>query len=302
MIAILATYVIKSRQNEIVTWTAAGQSAYRLLLPSFVLMAVLGFINWQIQEVVLPPANQTQERIRNQIRSLGVEKKVDGRTWYASGDRIYSFDSALDKSTNVDEMKRDRLSNASDNESTVFQVDVYEFSNKGQLQTVYRSASAYWLGEQVLLDSPVQKSLIGNGSLTSENVGQVRIDEQLNPFVETGLRPNQMDSHELKGKLDASTSESERRSFSVALQKKYSTLLVPLIISLFTAPFSLSLNRRSKVVTVGYAVAVWLVFTASVSFFEQLGLNGSIDPEVAIWGPLAMFSVLGMYFLTRVRT
>jgi lipopolysaccharide export LptBFGC system permease protein LptF len=35
MIAILATYVIKSRRNEIVTWTAAGQSIYRLLFPCF---------------------------------------------------------------------------------------------------------------------------------------------------------------------------------------------------------------------------------------------------------------------------
>src|SRR5690606_39042386 len=42
MIAILATYVIKSRQNEIVTWTGAGQSVYRLLLPAFILMLFLG--------------------------------------------------------------------------------------------------------------------------------------------------------------------------------------------------------------------------------------------------------------------
>src|SRR5206468_8521829 len=35
MIGTLATYVIKSRQNEIVTWTSAGQSVYRLLAPCF---------------------------------------------------------------------------------------------------------------------------------------------------------------------------------------------------------------------------------------------------------------------------
>ncbi|MBP9110919.1 MAG: LptF/LptG family permease, partial [Pyrinomonadaceae bacterium] len=38
MIATLATFTIKSRQNEIVTWISAGQSVYRLLLPCFLVM------------------------------------------------------------------------------------------------------------------------------------------------------------------------------------------------------------------------------------------------------------------------
>ena len=54
MIAILATFIIKSRQNELVTWTAAGQSIYRLLLPCFYLMIFLGIFNWAFQEYVAP--------------------------------------------------------------------------------------------------------------------------------------------------------------------------------------------------------------------------------------------------------
>ena len=63
MIATLATYVIKSRQNEIVTWTSAGQSVYRLLLPCMVFMIALGIANWQVQERVLPSTNQIQDSL-----------------------------------------------------------------------------------------------------------------------------------------------------------------------------------------------------------------------------------------------
>ena len=49
MVATLATYIIKSRQNEIVTWTAAGQSVYRLMLPCFALMVLVGAMNFGIQ-------------------------------------------------------------------------------------------------------------------------------------------------------------------------------------------------------------------------------------------------------------
>ena len=41
MVAILTTYVLKSRQNEIITWTSAGQSVYRLLLPCLLLIILI---------------------------------------------------------------------------------------------------------------------------------------------------------------------------------------------------------------------------------------------------------------------
>jgi LPS export ABC transporter permease LptF len=308
MISILATYVIKSRQNEIVTWTAAGQSVYRLLFPSFVLMAVLGFLNWQIQENILPNANRTQEQLRNQIRNLGVAKTDNGRTWFALGNRIYSFTLNPDKSQEGGRQSGKIRSvdadfhSASDNESGVSDVDLYEFSNEGKLQTVYRSATARWNDEMVRLDGPGEKSSLKQGSLVSEPFEHVTLSEQANPFGGTGLKPNQMDSRELRERLAISSSNTERLSFNVVLQKKYSTLLLPLVICLFTAPFSLSLSRRSRAVAVGYAVVVWLMFTGSMSAFEQLGLNGNLDPRIAIWGPLTIFSLLGLYFLTKIRT
>lgn len=307
MIAVLATYVIKSRQNEIVTWTAAGQSVYRLLFPSFVLMAFFGIVNWQIQEHVLPSANQTQEGLRNQIRNLGATKRADGRSWFATGNRIYAFNGTPDDANKDGKSVNDQLlttndSIASDNENTVRQVNLFEFNEAGRLQTVYRFPSAYWLNGEIRLNGPGEKSVVNQANLVSETLGQVNFSEPSDPFIGSALKPNQINSEELREKLEISKSDTEKRSLNVALQKKYATLLIPMVIALFTAPFSLSLNRRSRVVTVGYAIAVWLVFTASASLFEQFGLSGSIDPSAAVWAPLAFFAALGILFLTKVRT
>jgi lipopolysaccharide export system permease protein len=102
--------------------------------------------------------------------------------------------------------------------------------------------------------------------------------------------------------MDRTESEAERRSFAVALQRKYATAFLPLVIALFTAPFSLSLSRTGKAATTGYAIGVWLVFTGVTTVFDQLGLNGSVSPAVAVWMPLFGFSMIGVYLLTRVRT
>ena len=306
MIAILATYVIKSRQNEIVSWTAAGQSVYRLLVPAFLLMALLGIVNWQIQERLLPSTNQTQEELRNQIRNTGSEIKAGGRSWFATGSRIYSFIPPQDGGNKVDSAVNKNLLTqsaavASDNESPVRDVNIYEFADTGILQTVYRFPSASWQ-DGVELVGPGERSALMKGTLMSETVDRETLHEPSNPFIQSGLKPNQMSSGELRQKMELSGSDTEKLSLNVALQKKHATFVIPFVIALFTAPFSLSLNRRSRVVTVGYAVAVWLVFTASSSLFEQFGLGGLIDGRVAVWGPIAIFAVLGMFLLTRVRT
>ena len=74
------------------------------------------------------------------------------------------------------------------------------------------------------------------------------------------------------------------------------------MISLFTAPFALSLNRKGKAATVGYAVALWLLYMGVTSAFDQFGLTGALPPAVAVWGPVALFAMLGIFLLSRVRT
>jgi lipopolysaccharide export LptBFGC system permease protein LptF len=102
--------------------------------------------------------------------------------------------------------------------------------------------------------------------------------------------------------MERSEAEIERRSFGIALGKKYSVAFLPFIIALFTAPFALSLSRKGKAAMVGYAVGLWLVFIGLSSTFEQFGLNGQLSPEIAVWAPLAVFALLGVFLLSRVKT
>jgi lipopolysaccharide export LptBFGC system permease protein LptF len=91
MIAVLAAYLIKSRNNEIVTWTSAGQSVYRLILPCIVIAVALGLLNFGIQELLLPQANRAQDSTRLLIRARGKQPDTPARTWIAEGDHIFAF-------------------------------------------------------------------------------------------------------------------------------------------------------------------------------------------------------------------
>ncbi len=287
MIATLATFVIKSRQNEIVTWTAAGQSVYRLLLPCFVLMIFLGILNWGIQEFVAPKTNQKQDTIRAQIRNKGILAQKEGKYWVANQNRIYSFDKAEKQSGS---------------NSKVQNLTVYEFSNDNQrLAAIYKTPDAIWQANKIVL-TETEKTVVNNQVLETQNLADFEFAETENPFNNLNQKPSYLTSSETKTQMLEAESETEARNLEIALQKKYTTPLLPFIIALFTAPFALSLSRKGKVITVGYAVGLWLVFMGISSGFEQAGLSGNIFPKLAVWTPLFLFSMIGIYLFSKVKT
>ena len=287
MIATLATFVIKSRQNEIVTWTAAGQSVYRLLFPCFILMIVVGILNWGIQEYAAPRTNQKQDTIRAQIRNKGILTQKEGKYWVANQNRIYSFEKAEKESGSNRKVEN---------------LTVYEFSDENQrLSAIYKTPDAIWQSNKIVL-TQTEKTILKNQGLETQKLPELELADSENPFNNLNQKPSHLNSTETKYQKLEAESETEARNLEIALQKKYTTPFLPFIITLFTAPFALSLSRKGKVLTVGYAVALWLVFTGISSGFEQAGLSGNILPKIAVWTPLFLFSMIGVYLFSKVKT
>jgi lipopolysaccharide export LptBFGC system permease protein LptF len=141
-----------------------------------------------------------------------------------------------------------------------------------------------------------------NQGLETQKLPEFELPDSENPFNNLNQKPSHLNSTETKYQMLEAESETEARNLEIALQKKYTTPFLPFIITLFTAPFALSLSRKGKVLTVGYAVALWLVFMGISSGFEQAGLSGNILPKIAIWTPLFLFSMIGVYLFSKVKT
>lgn len=299
MIATLSTYVVKSRNNEIVTWTSSGQSVYRLLLPCFLLAVLLGGINWVVQERVLPEANLLQESTRAIIRNKGLPPASKARQWAAVGDRIYSFEL---KAQNAD-------ISASDNETRpecpgcLANLAVYQFAPGGHiLQVLYRGEIGLWKSGVISFEGPVEETVLTGENIRSTIVTTMEIREASNPAEEIRVKPNQVNSFDLSRQMEVADSEIEKRNAEVALHKKYLTLILPLLTVLFTASFALNLSRKGKAASIGYAVGLWLLFTGASTIFEQFGLNGMLAPMIAVWTSPALFAIIGLYLLSRIRT
>ena len=289
MIAILATYVIKSRSNEVVSWIAAGQSVFRLLVPCLFLMLVVGWLTWEIQERVVPFTNRQQDLLRSQIRGGMASFNKEGHYWVAGRTRLYSFTASDDLST---ERGKD--------------LTVYEFDESGsKLSRILKSPTASRKDGGIMLEGQVQSVSWASDKVNVESFtmpASSALAETENPFEQIETKPAHLSAAETLERIRLSESQMERRNLEVNLQRKYSAPFLPLVIMLFTAPFALSLGRKGRVITVGLAIGVWLVFMGLSNTFEQFGISGQLSAKLAVWNPLILFSILGAYLLTRVRT
>jgi lipopolysaccharide export LptBFGC system permease protein LptF len=271
----------------VVTWIAAGQSIYRLLVPSLLLMVLVGMFNVAVQELVLPRANQTQDALRAALRSRGEAPTVGSRSWSATGNRIYSFDTPP-----AGGGRRKEVSG----------LNVFEFNENGFLSAVYRSANGVWTGDALMVSGSAERIKLTADGVVRDTVENPVLEEPRHPFSYANQRPSHLNTLDTMAYLREVDSEIEARNMAVALQEKYTTAILPLLIVLFTAPFGLSLGRKGKVVTVAYAVGVWLVYMGVGNMFEQFGLSGAITPATAVWLPLVGFASAGVVLLSRVRT
>jgi lipopolysaccharide export LptBFGC system permease protein LptF len=298
MISILTVYTIKSRQNEIVIWLSAGQSLYRLLLPCLLLMLFLGGLHFVVQEIVSPITNRRQEDLRKFIRNRGVMPKTDGRFWVATDQTITSFKDGTSASDN----DQRTITNCSQH-CAVEDVTVYQFeADKAELQALYHISKGNWdSGTLNIVDGGYSYKISPVGAVRSE-LHQGSISLPRSAFSGSTLRINQLSLSEMSTRIDDADSNVERQVFSVAIQKRYSTLFLPFVIGLFTAPFAIGIGRKGRIVSIALGVALWLGFVAIISAFDQLGLVGTLPASVAVWAPLLAFSMIGIYLISRVRT
>ncbi|MBX3299081.1 MAG: LptF/LptG family permease [Acidobacteria bacterium] len=301
MIATVAAYVIRSRNNELVTWISAGQSVYRLMLPAIVFAAVVGAASFVLQETIAPASNQLQDDIRATIRAGGKRQSSNARTWVKVEDAIVSFRvpgaadgnitaSDNDMASHEDHMMRDL-------------VVLRRADNRSNLQAAYLAEFGRWSGNSLELRGSVSDISINGKAVEVRRKDSVSVPISMDPTVTAVRKPNQMTFKELRLASGDQDEGNGNDLYGVALNKRVSIAFLPLTLALFSLPFSIVLRRGGRsVMAIAYVVGLWLLFTGSSSLLEQYGVTGVMAPWLSVWIPIAVFAGLGTFLIGRMRS
>lgn len=291
LMAAVLTLGLLTKSNEITAMKACGISIYRTILPLAFCSLLLGGFAYYMQENILPRANLRAEEIRNRlneapVRSYGYET----RRWVSNkaGDRFYNY-SYFDPKTSAFQ------------QLSIFDLDLDRwtlirrtFARKGILT-----------GDTLRLENGWVQEFAGGVRDRYEAIPS--LDLKLQPGEEIFLREEKDASQMTYGELDRQIEDVDGMGFEtvrlrVDLISKISFPFVALIMTLVGVPFAFSMGKRGALVGIGVGLGIAVVYWVAIGVFRNLGYVGFLAPLLAAWGPNIVFGLIGLVFLTRIRT
>ena len=295
MASVLVVFGILAKHNEITAFKASGISAYRMAAPVLIAGFLLSGSLFAFDHYWVPEFDRRQDQIYNEIKGRPAQTFLQsGRTWfYGQQDRVYNY-------KYIDPGERVLLG-----------VNVYEIdSEKFRLRRHISAERARW-------EPALNKWVFENGWSSEFEGNYVRkfdpfpggartyaeLEETPDYFLKEAKQSPQMNYLELRDYIEElKRSGFDTTQLQVQFHKKFSKPVFALILALVSIPFAFRAGNRGAMTGVGISFAIFILYWSTDQVSEQVGDLGQLSAAVAAWSPDVVFSLAGLYFLTRIRT
>ena len=292
LLAVLVTFGVMTKNNEVTAFKACGISVRRLGLPVLLMSGILSAALFAADYSWIPQANQIQDAIHNEIKGRPVQTYLHPeRKWVIHNYRIFYF-------RGFDAAEKMMI------EPYVFEIDPKTFrlvreinANRARWQPNIRQ----WVWEQGTVRDicGVHECNLDNFTVTSFP----EITEVPDDFLIAVKRNQQMNYEE----LGQYVKYLQQRGFDtvdlqVQYHKKFAVPVFALIMALISVPFGFLVGNRGAMAGIGVSIAIAMAYMGIDRLFEQMGRVNYLPAAVAAWTPDALFSLAGLYLLLRMRS
>lgn len=292
LVAVLVTFGVMTKNNEVTAFKACGIGVRRLGLPVLLMSGVLSAGLFAFDYDWLPRANQIQDALLDEIKGRPIQTYLHPeRKWMIHDYRIFYF-------KYFDPSERLMV------EPYVFELNPKNFhvvrqisANRARWQQDIKS----WVWEQ-----GTARDLCGVDECRLQNFTVAtfpELTEAPDDFLKAVKQDQQMNYAELGSYIgDLQKSGFDTVKLRVQYYKKFAVPFFALIMALITIPFGFLVGNRGAMAGVGISVAVAMTYLGIGQFFEQVGNVNYLPPVVAAWAPDALFALAGTYLMLRMRS
>jgi LPS export ABC transporter permease LptG len=292
---VLVVFGVMAKNNEVTAFKACGISVYRLAAPVLIGGLLLSGSLFAFDHYWLPAADRRQDQIYNEIKNKAPQTylRPDHKWVYGLHDRVYYYKYFLQA------------------ENTMLGVNVYE------IDPVHFRLTRQISAEKALWEPNLKKWVFENGwsrDFKGDRVGAFdpfpggtrtfnELEEKPEYFMKEKTQPLQMNFYELEAEIaDLKQSGFPTIGLQVQLQKKFSTPLFALILAIVSVPFAFRGGNRGAMAGVFISFGIYIAYSSLDYLFEQVGNLSQLSPAVAAWSPDVIFTLVGLYFMARMRT
>ena len=293
LLAVLVTFGLMQRSNEITAIKATGTSIYRIVTPVIIAAAVVAAGLFFADQFYLPHTNKRQEALHNAIKGKPAQTYLrPDRKWiFGQNNDIYYYQ--------FFDPDRNEFGNIS-----VFQLDKKNFTVTRRIHAD-RARWADNLGRWEY-ERGWERTL--NGAAMAdyrpfEVATFAQLPETPSYFKKEVKQYSEMNYEELHKYIrDLQQSGFDVVRLRVELNKKLSYPLITLIMAVLAIPFALSTGKKGAVTGVAVAVGTAVFYTVVSRLFEAMGNLSQLPPALAAWSPDLIFVLIGGYLILKVPT
>jgi LPS export ABC transporter permease LptG/LPS export ABC transporter permease LptF len=295
LIAVLVTFGILSKNNEVTAMKACGVSLYRLAIPVLLTSLVMSGALFAFDHYVVPDANRTQDAIRNQIKGRPVQTYLrPDRKWiFGWGSRIYYY-KYFEPVENVMV------------DVNVYELDPQTFSLRRHISAErarWEPSLNTWIFQNGWARDFQQSRQVSSVSYGGQTATFAGLQEPPSYFLKEVKQDKQMNFRELASYIkELQQSGFDTVRLQVQFHKKFAVPLFAVIMALLSIPFAFIAANRGAMAGVGVSFGIAVAYWAVSQLFEQVGNVNQLPAVIAAWSPDAVFSLAGLYFLARIRT
>ncbi len=293
LLAVLITFGLMNRANEITAIKATGTSIYRIVAPVLVAAALFSTGLFLADQFYLPWTNQRQEALHNQIKGKPAQTYLrPDRKWiFGQHHDIYYYQ--------FFDPDRDQFGNV-----TIFQIDPANFAITQRIH----AARAHWEDNlnRWIFEDGWERSLNGAAIAGYRNFDVstfADVTESPSYFKKEVKQYSEMNYEELRRYIrDLQQSGFDVVRLKVQLNKKLSFPMITLIMAVLAIPFSMSAAKKGAVTGVAVAVGIAVFYTVVSRLFEAMGDLSQLPPALAAWSPDIIFALIGGYLVLKIPT
>ena len=290
LLAVLVTFGLMEKSNEMTAMKATGISIYRAVMPVLLICALLAGGLFMLEEWYLPYANKRVETLRNTIKEKPAQTYLrPDRKWiFGRHNTIYYYE--------FYDPEADQFGSIS-----AFEFDPQTF----QITKRIYATQSHW-------DRNLQEWIFEKGWQRSFRGAAIQSYEPFNlhEFAELNEPPTYFkkevhQSQEMNyGELSNYIHDLQQSGFDVVrlrvqLQKKLAFPLITIVMAVLAVPFALSTGRRGALTGIAVALLIGVVYWVTSGLFEAMGNVNQLPATLAAWSPDVIFCLIGGYMVLK---
>jgi lipopolysaccharide export system permease protein len=278
-----------TRHSEITAAKASGISFYRIAAPILLGALLAAMIDIVVAEVV--PITDARRSDLLQESKVGTGTQRYNFTYAGEYGRVYKAQMLdADKGT-LDKMQIERKGNGPDYPTVLISA----------ASATYRAPLKIWTldkGEMHIIRDSTSNFTMSFGAMLDSKMTEQPLDLMAKP-----RNPQEMRFRELTRFIEAlERSGGNADVLRVERMLKIAIPVTCLVIALFGAPLATSTQRGGTAYGIGVSLATTVTFLMLIQLTKAVGGKALITPDVAAWLPNALFAIVGLVLLLRVRT